>query len=782
MAEPSHLDIILKEGVRAWNEWRAENPSTLPDLVNANLEGADLQGANLERADLRESYLRGADLRRANLHEANLRRDRDETNVWYENGADLYLANLAEANLAEVDLQGAYLEGAILEKARFTGANLLGAVLRRANLTEANLIVANLAGADLTGADLTGAELKEANLAGANLTGADLTGVDELTENQIEQAVGDETTTLPEHLDLPVGWRSRTNERSRARAGNLRGAANDTVAAEDQLGFADYVDAFAQLIAAPDTHPPLTIGIYGSWGMGKSFLLHHIEQQLKSKPGDENSGSSSRLPSPASGPDVHVVHFNAWEYSAAEVIWPGLVRTILNKLEETWSPWQRFAKRFGRNIRRQTRQFRGRLILVALVLVVVLLVALLQSKSDATIVGSVGGAIAVLGIGGLAKLITDTLANPLGQYVTALAEDSDYGRHIGYMTEIREDLEGLEKRLRGNNGRILVVIDDLDRCEPKKAVEVLQAINLLLNFESFIVCLGIDARIITAAVEKHYEDLLGEVGASGHEYLEKIVQIPFHIPQPGEEEIRNFISKQMGDPKPSSEEVVPEDSSGEQQLQRGRSLNSQESKPGKGTDGESLPPPPPPPEPVAFTHDELKAFEDVASFLRPNPRHLKRLVNVYRLVRSLAAAKAERAILDKPAATIRWLVICAQWPYTSQEMLRQFGEMLEEQDGRIPAGGDPLLYLFDQASLHLSKEKQRELDDDPKALRKLLGRNGERLTWEELRRIRQYTVNFNPEGEAKMWALTEAEQPVESPGAEPSDMETSQAQAKETPT
>jgi len=120
----------------------------------------------------------------------------------------------------------------------------------------------------------------------------------------------------------------------------------------------------------------------------------------------------------------------------------------------------------------------------------------------------------------------------VAQWVTALFTDSDYGRQLGVMEDIRHDLETLEERLHGTDsagndvvtGRILVLIDDLDRCEPAKAVEVLQAVNLLLNFKSFIVCLGIDARIVTGAVEKHYEGLLGEAGASGYEYLDKIVQ------------------------------------------------------------------------------------------------------------------------------------------------------------------------------------------------------------------------------------------------------------------
>jgi hypothetical protein len=62
--------------------------------------------------------------------------------------------------------------------------------------------------------------------------------------------------------------------------GTLGGAGNDRVADEDQLGFRYYVKAFADLITSPHTTPPLTIGIFGSWGMGKSFLLEHIEREI----------------------------------------------------------------------------------------------------------------------------------------------------------------------------------------------------------------------------------------------------------------------------------------------------------------------------------------------------------------------------------------------------------------------------------------------------------------------------------------------------------------------
>ena len=106
MAKKKHLKI-LKQGVKAWNAWRKENPDIEPDLRDAVLGAVALIRANLSGADLS-----GANLRRANLSRANL-----------------IGANLFEADLIEADLSGAVL----------AGADLIGANLSRANLGQALL-------------------------------------------------------------------------------------------------------------------------------------------------------------------------------------------------------------------------------------------------------------------------------------------------------------------------------------------------------------------------------------------------------------------------------------------------------------------------------------------------------------------------------------------------------------------------------------------------------------------------------------------------------------------
>jgi hypothetical protein len=99
----------------------------------------------------------------------------------------------------------------LLKAADLTGANLVFANLSHSDLRQANLTLADLKGADLRGADLRGANLVGArligvDLAGANICGADLGTAEDLTTEELEDAIGDENTKLPEGTLRPASW------------------------------------------------------------------------------------------------------------------------------------------------------------------------------------------------------------------------------------------------------------------------------------------------------------------------------------------------------------------------------------------------------------------------------------------------------------------------------------------------------------------------------------------------------------------------------------------------
>jgi uncharacterized protein YjbI with pentapeptide repeats len=160
---------LLKRGPSAWNEWRAKNPDTRPDLSRMNLAGANLRDANLIFVRLSEANLAGADLEAANLSVADL----SGTNLEAANlrRAYLFRTDLIQTRLANADLRDSGLEQSNFRWADLRGADLRGCWLHRAHLQDADLSSANLSGADLSLATLVRTNLTAANLEGCNVFG-----------------------------------------------------------------------------------------------------------------------------------------------------------------------------------------------------------------------------------------------------------------------------------------------------------------------------------------------------------------------------------------------------------------------------------------------------------------------------------------------------------------------------------------------------------------------------------------------------------------------------------
>ena len=148
MANQEQLEI-LKQGVKAWNKWREEEPETEVDLSGANLGKANLGGvylggANLSRAHLNEAYLVGAKLSRSNFGKADL------------SGADLRAADLYRSDLYKANLSEANLSGANLNRTNLSRTNLKGADLRGAKLSNSNLVQANISHAKISKGNVYG--------------------------------------------------------------------------------------------------------------------------------------------------------------------------------------------------------------------------------------------------------------------------------------------------------------------------------------------------------------------------------------------------------------------------------------------------------------------------------------------------------------------------------------------------------------------------------------------------------------------------------------------------
>ena len=133
-------------------------------------------------------------------------------------------------------------------------------------------------------------------------------------------------------------------------------------------------------------------------------------------------------------------------------------------------------------------------------------------------------------------------------YVIERAASDDYRKRLGVIATVHRDFRNLSERLRDDQtepriDRIVLYVDDLDRCPPSRVVEVLQAIHLILSFPLFVVVVGVDSGWLLRSLEAYYARQFGDghgvatpPGAGDNDwasrpqhYLEKIFQIPFTL-------------------------------------------------------------------------------------------------------------------------------------------------------------------------------------------------------------------------------------------------------------
>lgn len=203
--------------------------------------------------------------------------------------------------------------------------------------------------------------------------------------------------------------------------------------------------------------------------------------------------------------------------------------------------------------------------------------------------------------------------------------------------------------------RIILYIDDLDRCAADEVVKVLEAVHLLLAFECFVVIVAIDARWLRLSLERNHPQFKddphaddGEDKPSPSDYLEKIFQIPFWVrpmsaggaaAAPGHSAYAAFLDELLG-PR--------EAAAGSEQK------SAQEETGGEGASAAFVWIEPSRPEREERPHAErvrlTDAERDLLAALEPiaakSPRAVKRLVNIYRLIRAAVPRDQETAFLS----------------------------------------------------------------------------------------------------------------------------------------
>jgi hypothetical protein len=182
--------------------------------------------------------------------------------------------------------------------------------------------------------------------------------------------------------------------------------------------------------------------------------------------------------------------------------------------------------------------------------------------------------------------------------------------------------------------RIVLYIDDLDRCPDAKVIEVLQAVHLLLAFPLFVVVVAVDSRWLAHALQSRYPALAGSSSSNGkaaapEDYLEKIFQVPFWVRELDSASRSRIVQGLLGG------HVRAASRAGENGGEDRSAIGNEEA----NVLAEMIAPRSAPPlvsaTALTVSRDELASLDRLAPLMGHTPRSIKRFVNVYQLVKIL---------------------------------------------------------------------------------------------------------------------------------------------------
>jgi predicted KAP-like P-loop ATPase len=310
----------------------------------------------------------------------------------------------------------------------------------------------------------------------------------------------------------------------------------------DRLDFDRYVVPLVEVLTNPATETPLTIGVFGEWGGGKTSLIRMLDERLRLDHPDE----------------FVIVHFNAWQYRREE----GMLVPLLHTLHDTLvlDPWQRFTESANK----------------------------------------------IMDV--VARIVGDVLLKKLTLDVSSLdkaeALERKYAERRGQVVSVtrnlRKTLEEQAKAIYDKGQSLVIFVDDLDRCQPDEIIDVLELLKVFFDVEHTFIVLAVDREVIDRGIQLKYaqfEFAGGRSAAIGAEYLEKMVQLPVQLYTLREQRVHSFI--------------------------------------------EDLKPP-------AVVCEQLDLLRDL---LLPNPRKIKRTVNLLALTIAIADATPGLDRLDRGLLT-----------------------------------------------------------------------------------------------------------------------------------
>ena len=284
---------------------------------------------------------------------------------------------------------------------------------------------------------------------------------------------------------------------------------SDNETTQDLLGYQVHADLLRKIILN-DAMLPISIGVFGNWGSGKSSLMLLLQQSLQEwEKSQQNEQHSIILQ----------VYFNSWQFESYDSTKLTMIESILEALDK--------------DINTRKDVFERADDLLARINFLKVGVFILKKAYD--------------------NLTPDWLKNLLPKKddidkITGkdkynnLLEDVTKGNTSKFIATFRELFEDLVEDMRYK--AVIVYVDDLDRCDPKRIIGCLEAVKLFVNVKNTAFVIGADERIIEYAISQHYPIQMKkeDISSPFSDYLEKLIQLPYKLPRLSDNEQETYIT------------------------------------------------------------------------------------------------------------------------------------------------------------------------------------------------------------------------------------------------
>ena len=399
-----------------------------------------------------------------------------------------------------------------------------------------------------------------------------------------------------------------------------------------------------QGLKQPQASAPSVTGLYGEWGSGKSFWLESVRYkvvqfQKDNKPVTDQSASDPSGAGLAQSvtPLIIPVMFNAWRFEKEEHLIVPLLKTTAAEIDK-WLGFQQ-----DKHWQTRLRQVGSEFALSASAMVYsfakrmeqdILKTKLLTTLEDAQTVRD--------------GWPSPTMTNQQKVLANTRKLESRYFDFHQRMETLLADPVGLPgggstKPHAARPIRLLYLIDDLDRCLPEKAVEMLESIKLFLDIKGTAFVVAVDDEVVERGIAHRYKgyqrsqnsqssqgndhtndqqnNTEGTENASpisGHEYLEKIIKLPIRIDRPPPNQMRKFIENRCPDLRQFWQQLEGSGSAG-------NTVADGDAERRAATQAMGEP----------ARHDSIDELFDILELIPPIPRKLERLSELFGLKRQI---------------------------------------------------------------------------------------------------------------------------------------------------